>query len=74
MTHFAGIKCLSKQGYCEEGQEMERNTHHATSPLQTPIMSPQLLVLLSCRDLFPHECSLARVTVYPDNPFKEQIN
>lgn len=74
MTHFAGIKCLSKQGYCEEAQEMERNAHRATSPLQTPIMSPQLLVLLSCRDLFPHECPLMSVTVYPESPFKAKIN
>lgn len=72
MTHFAGIKCLSKQGCGEEGWEMERNAHHATSPLQTPIMSPQLLVRLSCRDLFQHERSLTKVAVYPDSPFKKK--
>lgn len=27
MTHFTGIKCFSKHGYCELGQEMGRNTH-----------------------------------------------
>lgn len=27
MTHFTGIMCLSKHGYCELGQEMGRNTH-----------------------------------------------
>lgn len=74
MTHFARIKCLSKQGYSEEGWEMERNTHPSTTLLHTPIMSPQLLVLLSYRDLFQHKCSLTKVKVYPDSPFKEKIN
>lgn len=32
MTHFAGIKCLSKHGYCDLGQETRGNAHHRLPP------------------------------------------
>lgn len=54
MTHFAGIKCLSKHGYCDLGQETRGNAHHRLPPPPTPPGQPYQ-VTHSCLIYPPNE-------------------
>lgn len=61
-THYTGIKCLSKQGYCVLGQEMERNTHCRLP--YGPLSCHHICLFYSAAGPWselPCECTLARL-------------